>query len=252
MKKQITIATRALVTLLGMLAIWFLITQFSAIPSYLLPPPKNVAQALINQRWLLWHATQITFVETILGLLLGCLFGSILALLMMISPLIRRWLMPLVLISQSIPVFALAPLLVLWLDFGIKSKIAMAVLMIFFPVTSSFFDGLRNTPQGWLDLAQTMNATSWRKLFFLRIPAAMSSFASGLRVATAIAPIGAVVGEWVGASAGLGFLMQDANNHFQTDLMFAALFILSIMTMSLWGLVDFSLKKLIPWEKQTF
>lgn len=127
----------------------------------------------------------------------------------------------------------------------------MAMIMIFFPVTSAFFDGLTRTPAGWIELGKTMNASPLRQLLYIRIPAALPSFASGLRIAAAIAPIGAVVGEWVGASSGLGFLMQNANNRFQTDLMFAALFLLSLMTICLWGAVTIATTKLIPWAEDT-
>lgn len=135
----------------------------------------------------------------------------------------------------------------LWFGFGIASKVVMAVLVIFFPVTSSFFDGLRRTPPGWLDLARTMGAHPWRILLHVRLSAALPAFASGLRVATAIAPLGAVVGEWVGASSGLGFLMQTANTRFETDLMFAALLVLATMTILLWWGVDRALARMVYW-----
>ena len=173
-----------------------------------------------------------------------------LALFMILVPFLRHWLMPIIIISQSIPTFALAPLLVLWFGFGISSKVVMTVIMIFFPVTSSFFDGLNRTPQEYLDLSKTMNTSALRQLLFIRIPAALPAFSSGLKIAAAIAPIGAVIGEWVGASSGLGYLMQNANNRFQTDLMFAALLILSFMTMSLWGIVTLTTKTLISWSNE--
>ena len=105
-------------------------------------------------------------------------------------------------LGQTIPVFALAPLLVLWFGYGLASKVAMAILIIYFPVAAALFDGLRRTEPGWLDLARTMGATRLRTLLRVRLPAALPAFGSGLRVATAVAPIGAVVGEWVGSSAG--------------------------------------------------
>jgi putative hydroxymethylpyrimidine transport system permease protein len=129
--------------------------------------------------------------------------------------------------------------------------VVMAVLVIFFPVTASFSDGLRRTDQGWLDLARTMNASPLSVLWHVRLPAALPAFGSGLRVATAIAPIGAVIGEWVGASAGLGFVMLNANARIETDLMFAALFVLSLMTILLWVVVDRVLRKLLFWAPDT-
>jgi putative hydroxymethylpyrimidine transport system permease protein len=127
----------------------------------------------------------------------------------------------------------------------------MAVLVIFFPVTANFADGLRRTDPGWLDLARTMNASPWAMLRHVRLPAALPAFASGLRVATAVAPIGAIIGEWVGASSGLGFVMINANARIQTDLMFAALFILAVVAILLYVLVDRGLRLLLRWSPES-
>ncbi|MBX6375755.1 MAG: ABC transporter permease subunit, partial [Acetobacteraceae bacterium] len=143
---------------------------------------------------------------------------------------------------------AIAPLLTLWMGFGMASKIAMATIIIFFPVASAFYDGLRRTEPGWLDLATTMGASRRTALLRIRLPAALPALASGLRVAAAFAPIGAVVGEWVGASAGLGYLMLHANGRSQTDLMFAALFVLAAMALALWFALDALLRALLPWQ----
>ena len=240
-------ASRPLLTLLGLLLVWWAVSRTSGIPAYLLPDPGSVAIALWQQRTLLLWSTLTTMTETVLGLLIGTLLGALAALAMVFSPLLARWLMPLLLLSQAVPVFALAPLLVLWFGFGIASKVVMAVLVIFFPVTASFADGLRRTTPGWLDLARTMDASPLAILRHVRLPAAMPAFGSGLRVATAIAPIGAVIGEWVGASAGLGYVMLNANARIETDVMFAALFVLALMTVLLWVLVDRLLHRLLYW-----
>jgi putative hydroxymethylpyrimidine transport system permease protein len=242
---------RPLATLAGLLAVWWLVCGVSGVPSYLLPDPQSVGVALWQQRTLLMWNTLTTLSETMLGLVIGTVLGSLCALVMVFSPIAQRWLMPLLLVSQAIPVFALAPLLVLWFGFGIASKVVMAVLVIFFPVTAAFSDGLRRTEIGWLDLARTMNASPARVLRLVRLPAALPAFGSGLRVATAIAPIGAVVGEWVGASSGLGYVMLNANARIQTDVMFAALFVLALMAILLWVLVDRVLKRVLYWAPDT-
>jgi putative hydroxymethylpyrimidine transport system permease protein len=125
------------------------------------------------------------------------------------------------------------------------------VLIIFFPITAAFSDGLRRTESGWLDLARTMNASPLAILSQVRLPAALPAFGSGLRVATAIAPIGAVVGEWVGASSGLGYIMLNANARLDTAEMFAALMVLALMTIVLWTVVDQGLKRLLYWAPDT-
>jgi putative hydroxymethylpyrimidine transport system permease protein len=242
---------RPVVTLVGLILLWWAITAFTSIPPYMLPSPPKVAEALVAQRETLVGATATTFVEIILGLAFGTVLGAALALGMVFSPLLQRWLMPLLLLSQAIPVFALAPLLVLWFGFGMASKVVMAVLVIFFPVTASFFDGLRRADIGWLDLARTMNASPWAMLRHVRLYAALPAFGSGLRVATAIAPIGAIIGEWVGSSAGLGYVMMNANARIQTDVMFSALTILSVMAILLWVAVDRVLKRILYWAPDT-
>jgi putative hydroxymethylpyrimidine transport system permease protein len=241
---------RSLVTLAGFLAAWWAATAFLPIPSFMLPTPASVAAAIWNQPGYLFSNTLTTLAEILLGLLFGGLLGALAALAISFSPMLRRWLMPILVISQSIPVFALAPLLVLWFGFGMDSKIIMAVLIIFFPVTANFADGLRRTEQAWLDLAATMNASPLATLRHIRIPAALPALASGLRVATAIAPIGAIIGEWVGASSGLGYVMINANARIQTDVMFAALLILAFIAIALYMLMDTLLRRALYWVKE--
>ncbi|EPZ0123097.1 ABC transporter permease subunit [Klebsiella pneumoniae] len=145
---------------------------------------------------------------------------------------------------------ALAPLLVLWLGFGMSAKVAMAVLVIFFPVTSAFFDGLRRVNQEYLDLARSMNASFGAQLRHVRLMAALPALGSGLRMAAAVAPIGAIIGEWVGSAEGLGYVMLNANARLQTDICFAALFILVLLTLLLWLAVDTLLHRLIDWSPE--
>ncbi len=242
---------RRLVTFGGLILAWWIITRVSSVPSYLLPDPVSVGRALWSQRVLLAWSTLTTFSEVAIGLCAGTLLGAALALAIVFSPLLQRWLMPVLLLSQAVPVFALAPLLVLWFGFGMASKVVMAILVIFFPITAAFSDGLRRADQGFLDLARTMNASPLAMLRHVRLPAALPAFGSGLRVATAIAPIGAIIGEWVGSSAGLGYVMLNANARIETDLMFAALFVLSIMTILLWIAVDRVLRRILFWAPDT-
>ncbi|ORM74002.1 ABC transporter permease, partial [Pantoea deleyi] len=154
---------RALILATGLIAAWWLAT-LTAVPAFLLPSPASVAAALWQNADYLTHHTLITLSEILSGMAAGVLLGGALALGMTFSPGLRRWMMPLVISSQAIPVFALAPLLVLWFGFGMGAKVAMAILVIFFPVTSTFFDGLRRVPPGYLDLARTMGASQGAQL----------------------------------------------------------------------------------------
>ena len=213
----------------------------------MLPTPVAVARALWTGREYLFQNMMVTLWEIFLGLLCGLLLGTTSALAMMFSARLQRWLMPVLVISQVVPVFALAPLLVLWFGFGMTSKIIMATLVIFFPVTAAFFDGLRRTECGWLELAATMNATPAATLRHIRLVAALPAFGSGLRVAAAVAPIGAIIGEWVGSSSGLGYVMLTANARIQTETCFAALFLLALMAILFYQFVDVALRRLLYW-----
>src|SRR5262249_5576178 len=192
---------------LGLLLLWQAVVSASGVPDFILPPPLEVARALIGDASLLGEHAAVTIAEILLGLACGALLGATTALAMAAWRPARDWILPVTVASQAIPVFALAPILVLWLGFDLWPKIAMATLIIYFPVASAFFDGLRRTEPGYLDLARTMGAARSTTLRRIRMPAALPALASGLRVGVAVAPIGAVVGEWVGASAGLGHLM---------------------------------------------
>ncbi len=244
-------AIRALVVGLVIVGLWQIVVMLSGAPPFILPSPAGVAAALVEDAFLLAPHAGVTALEIVLGLIIGTVLGSVSAILMVWFRPVRAWLFPVLVISQALPVFALAPILVLWLGYGLASKVAMAVMIIFFPVTAALYDGLRRTDPGLLDLAQTMGAGSWAVLRHIRIPAALPVFASGLRVATAVAPIGAVVGEWVGSSAGLGYLMLHWNARMQVDSMFAALVVLSVLAVSLYFLVDRLLRRLTYWQTET-
>jgi len=224
---------RPLITALGLIAAWEALVWMTGLPPYILPPPSRVAVVLVQRFDLLVEQAAWTASEMLLGLALGLVLGATLAVIFAASAAWRRWALPRVIVSQAIPVIAIAPLLVLWLGYGMASKVAMAALIIFFPVVSSLYEGLRRTDPGWLELAHTMNAPPRAVLLQIRLPAALPAFASGVRIAAAVAPIGAVIGEWVGASAGLGFLMTQSLARGQTPLAFAALTILCLLGLAL-------------------
>lgn len=225
------------VTLLGLL-IWQAVVTMAELPRFILPGPQRVAATLWTSRALIAEHALVTAAEVLLGLGLGAVLGFASAILLAVSSVARSVLRPMLVFSQAVPVFALAPILTLWLGYGLWSKVVMALLIIYFPVTSAFFDALMRTPPGWMELARVMNATPGRTLWRIRVPAAMPGFASGLRLAAVYAPIGAIIGEWVGASRGLGYLMLLANGRAKIDLMFAALIVLAVLTLLLHAAVD--------------
>lgn len=215
------------------LLVWQGIVWITGVPPFILPSPLRVAQAAIANRVLIAENAVVTAAEVALGLMIGTVLGALTAIQLASSARLHRMVMPLLIFTQAVPVFALAPILTLWFGYGIASKVVMAVLIIYFPVTSAFYDGLTRVPSGILDMAKTMGGSKQQVMRRIRIPHAMPYLGSGLKLAAVYAPIGAVIGEWVGASKGLGYLMLLANGRAKTDLMFASLFTLAIMTLLL-------------------
>ncbi len=218
----------ALLPLAVALGLWQGLVLATGVPPFLLPGPDRVALALWENRVALAENAWITILEMVGGMALGALFGAATAIHLAMSDSARRILLPILVFNQAVPIFAFAPLFTLWLGYGVWSKIAVVVLIVYFPVTSTFYDGLRRTDRGLVDLARTMGAGRWRTLVHLRLPAALPAFGSGLKLAAIYAPVGAVFGELVGASKGLGYLMMLANGRTKTDLMFAAILLIAV------------------------
>lgn len=218
---------------------------------FILPSPARVAETLWSARATLLHHAGITGLEIVLGLALGTLLGVATALALNSWTPARRVLMPLVMASQALPVFAVAPLLVVWFGLGLGSKIAMATLIIYFPVASALGDGLERADRNLVDLGRIYGASRLQLLLHIRLPAAMPALASGLRVAATVAPIGAIVGEWVGAAGGLGYVINQANARMQTDMTFAGLVVLFALVIALRLAVDAALDRLIHWTPKT-
>ena len=239
---------RFVTTFLIILIFWQLICIILNLPPFILPTPYLVGLSLIENYYEILNHTKITLLEIILSLIFGILIGTIFAILVSTSKNLKRWLMPILLSSQAIPVFALAPILVLWLGYGISSKIVIGTIIVFFPIASNFSDALNNIPKQYLHAGQTLGLSKILILYLLKLPIALPGLFSGIRVGACFAPIGAVVGEWIGGSEGLGSYMIYSNARLQIDNKFAALIVLIIITITLYHLIDKLLKKCIWWE----
>ncbi|MDR7124963.1 ABC transporter permease [Pseudotabrizicola sp. 4114] len=220
------------------LGLWQALVVLTALPPFILPGPGRVASSLWANAPLLWEHAQFTAVNLLSGLAAGVALGVVTALNLALSPGARLLLRPMLIFAQAVPVFALAPVLTLWLGYGAASKVVIVMLVVYFPVTSAFFDGLMRLPAPLADLAQMMRATPLRRLVLLQVPQALPALGSGLRLAVVYAPFAVVIGEWVGSSRGLGYLMLMANGRGQTDLMFAALLVLAAQSLILFALLE--------------
>ncbi|MBT4109836.1 MAG: ABC transporter permease [Pelagibacterales bacterium] len=230
---------------------WWLIQYLTKTPSYILPSPYIVFLSILNNIELLTYHSLITFYEIIIGFLLGTILGMYTGILFIISKNTRKWLLPFIILTQAIPIFAIAPILTLWVGYGIWSKIIMTILIIYFPITIAFYDGLKRIDPMIVNLAKMMGASTFTMLFKIRIPFALPQLSSGLKLAAAFAPMGAVIGEWVGSSKGLGYIMLYASGRVQIDLMFASIIILAIFTIILYNIVTFITNKLTKWDPKS-
>ena len=239
---------RMLITFLVIIITWYIICLSFKLPPFILPSPDLVAIALFNNFSEILKHSSITLLEILLSLFFGIILGGLFAVLISLSEKLKRWIMPLLLASQSIPVFALAPILVLWFGYGISSKVVIGTIIVFFPIASNFSDALNKIPKEYIQAGQTLGFSRLQIFSFIKLPNALPGLFSGIRVGACFAPIGAVVGEWIGGSQGLGSYMIYSNARLQIDNMFAALIILIFITISLYHLIDLILKKLIWWE----
>ncbi len=245
MKRVNLLAVIFMVLILGF---WEAFVRILAVPVFILPSPSSIFTiALIRAPFILPHAA-ITFTEIIIGICLAVCTAVPLAIIMFARPAMEKALSPFLVASQAIPVFALAPLLVVWLGYGIASKVFMAWIIIFFPICVSLLEGLKSCDPEFRVLFRLMGASFFKTLTLLYWPWALPRFFAGLKVGVTVATIGAVIGEWVGAQQGLGFLMIQSNARLQVDLVFAAILWLTAIGLALWWLVGILERKIIKWK----
>jgi ABC-type nitrate/sulfonate/bicarbonate transport system permease component len=229
------------------LTMWQCATWIWRIEAYLLPAPSRIVSAGIQARSLLSDHIQQTLRETLLGFALALFSGLALAIAIDLSSFLRRALYPLLVISQTVPIMAMAPLLVIWLGYTIWPKIIVVALVCFFPIVVTTADGLQSADPDMLALLQAMGATRRQIFFKVRMPGALPSVFSGVKIAVTYSVIGAIIGEWVGASKGLGVFMLRASNSFRTDWVFAAIAISSLLSMLLFVAVAAAERLALPW-----
>jgi len=214
----------------------------------LVPSPSEIATALFEDRAILAENALVTLSEVVAGFGLAVVLGVAAAVLLHLNEPVRRATYPLVVASQTIPVIVIAPILVVWFGYGIGPKLAVIALICFFPLAVNTLDGLRSVPQALVDMMRSLDARRIRILTDVELPAALPYLFSGAKIAVAVAVIGAVFGEWVGASSGLGYLMLQDNAQLETARLFASVFVLSAIALTLFGIVA-SLERLaIRWR----
>ena len=238
----------ALILMLFILCIWQAACVFFSVPDFILPPPLKIITTAVIKAPIIFPNAIVTGIEIISGIVLALIVAIPLAMLMFAKPSIEKAVSPFLVASQAIPVFAIAPVLVVWLGYGIASKVLMAGVIIFFPILVSLLEGFKACDNEFRILFRLMGAGFWKSMRLLYWPWALPNFFAGLKVGVTIATIGAVIGEWVGAQQGLGYLMIQANARLNTNLVFASILWLTAMGLVLWSFVGILEKKMIKWK----
>ena len=233
----------------ALLLIWQLVCTVGLIPSYMLPSPIKVLQAFVSDFHLLLENSVITLQEAFIGLVLGVSVGFVAAVLMDAFGFLYKAFYPLLIITQTIPSVAIAPLLVLWFGYEMTPKVILIVISTFFPVTVGLLDGFRSADKDAIGLMRSMGANSLQVFHYIKFPSALPQLFSGLRIAAAYSVVGAVISEWLGGFGGLGVYMTRVKKAFAFDKMFAVIFLISAISLALMAFVEFAEKKCMPYLK---
>lgn len=231
------------------LALWCGVSASGLVPKFMLPSPLKVAAALFNDRALILTHLRTTLIEAAIGMAASLIGAFLLAVAMDRFTLLYRAFYPIAIVTQTVPTVAVAPLLVLWFGFGMTPKILLVFLSCFFPMLVALLTGFESADKNVLRLYRSMNASYLRVMFDVKLPYALESFFSGLRISTTYAVVGAVIAEWLGGDAGLGVYMTRVRKSFAFDKMFAAIIVISVLSLFLMKMVSVIEKKSMPWKK---
>lgn len=232
----------------ALLVIWQLLCTTGVLPSYMLPSPIEVVKAFVSEFPLLLKNSVITLQEAFIGLILGVSVGFCAAVLMDTFDVLYKAFYPLLIITQTIPSVAIAPLLVLWFGYEMTPKIVLIIISTFFPVTVGLLDGFRSADKDAIGLLRSMGAGRMQIFRYIKFPSALPQLFSGLRIAAAYSVVGAVISEWLGGFGGLGVYMTRVKKAFAFDKMFAVIFLISAISLALMALVGFAEKKCMPYR----
>ena len=234
-----------------LLLLWQAVCSLGVVPRYMLPSPAQVVEAFASELPLLFENSLITLQEAFLGLVLGVTVGFVAAVLMDGFEILYKAFYPLLILTQTIPSVAIAPLLVLWFGYEMTPKVILIVISTFFPVTVGLLEGFRSADPDAIDLLRSMGANRLQIFRYIKFPTALPQLFSGLRIAAAYSVVGAVISEWLGGFGGLGVYMTRVKKAFAFDKMFAVIFLISAISLALMALVEHTAKKCMPYLNQT-
>lgn len=236
--KKLRKAAPALV-IVGLLILWEALVRIFQIPVYVLPAPSQIILTLFNdfQNFMMHSAT--TMMEALVGMLIAFIVAIVIGIIMDAVPIVKDCIYPILVVSQTVPVIVLTPILIIYLGFGYAPKILTVVLMCFFPIVVNFSDGLSVIDEGYKNLIMTYGGSKWQLYRIAKIPSAMISLISGLKVAATYSISGAVVGEWISSKSGLGYYLIRAKNNYAMDKVFACVLMIVLLSLLMNGIVSF-------------
>lgn len=229
------------------IAAWEGLVWLLEVPTFVLPPPSDIVFTMIKDRSIIFGQLQVTLFEILAGYALAAIVGFSLSVIILYSNAFRRGVLPLIVASQTIPIIAIAPILVIWFGYNYVPRILITALVAFFPLTVSIVTGLQILENEFVNLFRSVGANEFKIFLKLRLPAALPNIFAGLKVATTLAVIGATISEWVGASAGLGYLMAQDSSQINTTRVFASLVVLGLCGMAFFGSVGLVERLCMPW-----
>jgi len=232
------------------LAVWQTASGTGLISKFMLPSPIDVVKTFIGEFPLLMSNAKVTLLEAFIGLLMGILTGFVMAVVMDRFDKVYQAMYPLIVLTQTIPTVAIAPLLVLWFGYEMVPKVILIVIVTFFPITVSLLDGFRAADKDTVSLMRSMGASKMQIFWFVKWPGSLSQFFASLRISVSYAVVGAVISEWLGGFEGLGVYMIRVKKAFAFDKMFAVIFLISAISLLLMWLVDLLQKKCMPWKER--
>jgi len=252
MKKSINTESKLIPIIfqVGLILIWQVLVDVGSIPKYILPSPKDIIIALFSILPEIKIPLYTTLEEAAIGFGIAVAVSIVIAVLMDNYKIVRKSLYPILVVSQTIPVIALAPLFMIWFGFGIYPKVITVILVCFFPVAVSLLDGLDSVDRDMINLLKSMGASKYQIFRYVKFPGALASFFSGLRIAATYSVMGAIIGEWLGGENGLGVYMIRVKHSFALDKMFAVILIIILLSMALFGLLYIVQHIATPWDRK--
>ena len=237
----------AVILLLATIVVWEAVVRIFAISAFIIPAPTEIAQSLVAQWSTLMQATLVTAGEILFGFLVSVVIGIAIALVIVRFDWLGRALYPLVVLFQNVPKVALAPIFILWFGYGLAPKIGLILVIAFFPVTLSMLAGMQSVDRSLLSLMNSVGASPTQILFRIRVPHSLPNLMAGTKIAATLSVIGAIVGEFAGASDGLGYVIQFASTQLDTALVFAALLLVSVLGIAFYYAAEILERIIVPW-----